>query len=210
MHIQGCGDVLPDSSLEIPKIPEPIPVKLEAKTSALILVDLQNDFLHPNGALYMGDGARRIINPVKILLDKASSRGVPVIYTQDWHPPDSPEFDIWPKHAVMDTWGSEIIEELKPVFVSFTVRKEVYDAFYGTGLDALLSLLKVKHLVVAGVVSNICVLHTVGSSALRGYKPYIPVDCIAALNDFDQLLTLRQISFLYKGVLTRSDLLDFY
>ncbi|MEM2739246.1 MAG: isochorismatase family cysteine hydrolase [Candidatus Bathyarchaeia archaeon] len=201
---------MPTPSFEIPKIPEPTAVKLEAKTSTLILVDLQNDFLHPNGALYMGDRARRIIDTVRILLDKASYKGVPVIYTQDWHPPDSPEFDIWPKHAVMDTWGSEIIEELKPKSVSFTVRKEAYDAFYGTGLDALLSLLKVKHLIVAGVVSNICVLHTVGSSALRGYKPYIPIDCIAALNDFDQLLALRQISFLYKGVLTRSDLLDFY
>jgi nicotinamidase-related amidase len=197
-------------SLQIPEIPKPITVKLEAKTSALILIDLQNDFLHPSGALYMGDEARRIIDPTRILLEKAASKGVPIIYTQDWHPPDSPEFLVWPKHAVMDTWGSEIIDEVKPRAASFTVRKETYDAFYGTGLDALLSLLKVKHLVVAGVVSNICVLHTVGSSALRGYKPYIPIDCVAALNDFDQLLALRQISFLYKGVLTRSDLLDFY
>lgn len=201
---------MPKLDIEIPEIPEPTYVKLEAKTSTLILVDLQNDFLHRNGALYMGDKARSIINQIKILVDKAVSKGVPVIYTQDWHPPDSPEFNVWPKHAVMDTWGSEIVEELKPKAVCFTVRKETYDAFYDTGLDALLSLLKVKNLVIAGVVSNICVLHTVGSSALRGYKPYIPVDCIAALNDFDQLLTLRQASFLYKAVLTRSDLLDFY
>lgn len=201
---------MPLPTPRIPEIPEPVPVKLDSYTTALVLVDLQNDFLHPRGALYMGDEARRIIEPIRRLVDKAVSRGVRLIYTQDWHPPDSPEFGIWPKHAVMDTWGSEIIDELKPTPASFIVRKETYDAYYGTGLDTLLKLLGVKHLVITGVVSNICVLHTIGSSALRGYKPYVPIDCIAALNDFDQILTLRQVSFLYKGVLTRSDLIDFY
>lgn len=201
---------MPHPTSHIPEIPEPVPVKLDSYTTALILVDLQNDFLHPRGALYMGDEARRIIEPIRRLVDKAVSRGVRLIYTQDWHPPDSPEFNIWPRHAVMDTWGSEIIDELKPKPASFIVRKETYDAYYGTGLDTLLKLLEVRHLVITGVVSNICVLHTIGSSALRGYKPYVPIDCIAALNDFDQILTLRQVSFLYKGVLTRSDLIDFY
>lgn len=201
---------MPHPTPHIPEIPEPVPVKLDSYTTALILVDLQNDFLHPRGALYMGDEARRIIEPIRRLVDKAVSRGVRLIYTQDWHPPDSPEFNIWPRHAVMDTWGSEIIDELKPKPASFIVRKETYDAYYGTGLDTLLKLLEIRHLVITGVVSNICVLHTIGSSALRGYKPYVPIDCIAALNDFDQILTLRQVSFLYKGVLTRSDLIDFY
>ncbi|NAZ13534.1 MAG: isochorismatase family protein, partial [Desulfurococcales archaeon] len=57
---------------------------------------------------------------------------------------------------------------------------------------------------IVGTVANICVLHTAASAALRWYKIYVPIDGISALNDFDLYTTLRQISFLYKGVIVRS------
>jgi len=62
---------------------------------------------------------------------------------------------------------------------------------------------------VTGVVANICVLHTAGSAALRGFKIVLPVDCTAALNDFDLKLTIRQVSFLYRGIITSSELISF-
>jgi nicotinamidase-related amidase len=58
--------------------------------------------------------------------------------------------------------------------------------------------------VVTGTVANICVLHTAASAALRWYKVYVPMDSISALNDFDYHAALRQVSFLYKGVIVRS------
>lgn len=53
---------------------------------------------------------------------------------------------------------------------------------------------------VVGTVANICVLHAAGSAALRGLKVVVPKDCISALNDFDLLLTFRQLTFLYRGL----------
>lgn len=197
-------------TVEVPEIPKPRHVRLKASETIVIVVDVQNDFLHPKGSLYIGEEARKIIPNIRNLTVKAESNGVPVVYTQDWHTEDSSEFKVWPKHCIGGSWGAEIVDELKPKPGNLKVRKETYDAFYKTGLDSLLSAFKPRNLVVSGVVSNICVLHTAGSAALRGYRIYVPVDCVAALNRFDQLLAFRQISFLYKGVLTRSDLLDFY
>jgi len=89
------------------------------------------------------------------------------------------------------------------------VKKLRYDAFYGTSLDHILRLHQIENIVVTGTVANICVLHTAGSAALRWYKVYLPIDCVSALNDFDYRATLRQVSFLYRGILTRSDLIEF-
>ncbi|MCS7136347.1 MAG: isochorismatase family cysteine hydrolase [Nitrososphaerota archaeon] len=195
--------------VEVPSIPEPQKVILDAKSSALIIVDMQNDFVHEKGKLYVGDVARRTIPNIKRLLEKARKSGTTVVFTQDWHLEDDPEFPIWGKHSVAGSWGSEIIEELKPIEGEVIIKKLRYDAFFGTSLDHILRIKGIKNVVITGTVSNICVLHTAGSAALNLYKVYLPVDCISALTEFDQLATLRQISFLYKGILTTSELLDF-
>ncbi|MEM2910585.1 MAG: isochorismatase family cysteine hydrolase [Nitrososphaerota archaeon] len=195
--------------VEVPSIPETQKVSLDAKSSALIIVDMQNDFVSERGQLYVGEAARRTITSIKRLLGKARKSGAMVVFTQDWHLEDDPEFPIWGKHAVAGTWGSEIIEELKPVEGEVIVKKLRYDAFFGTSLDHMLRIRGIKNVIITGTVSNICVLHTAGSAALNLYKVYLPVDCVSALTEFDQLATLRQISFLYKGTLTSSELLEF-
>jgi nicotinamidase-related amidase len=85
------------------------------------------------------------------------------------------------------------------------VRKLRYDAFYDTPLEHELRDRGIDTLVVTGTVSNICVLHTAGSAALRWFRVIVPVDAISALTEFDQRAALRQISFLYRGVLVRSE-----
>lgn len=195
--------------VEVPSIPEPQKASLDAKNSALIIVDMQNDFVNERGQLYVGEAARRTIPNIKRLLEKARGSGATVVFTQDWHLEDDPEFPIWGKHAVANTWGSEIIEELRPLEGEIIIKKLRYDAFFGTSLDHVLRIKGIRNVVVTGTVSNICVLHTAASAALNLYRVYLPVDCVSALTEFDQLATLRQISFLYKGILTRSDLLEF-
>lgn len=195
--------------VEVPSIPEPQKVSLDAKTSALIIVDMQNDFANEKGKLYVGEAVKRTIPNIKRLLEKARKSGATVVFTQDWHMEDDPEFPIWGKHAVAGTWGSEIIEELKPVEGEVIIKKLRYDAFFGTPLDHILRIRGIKNVIITGTVSNICVLHTAGSAALNLYRVYLPVDCVSALTEFDQLSAFRQISFLYKGILTSSELLDF-
>ena len=183
-------------------------MELEAGETSLIIVDMQNDFADERGSLYVPD-TRKTIKPIKSLLQKSRKSGVTVIYTQDWHREDDPEFRIWGRHAVAGSWGAEIIEELKPLEGEIIIKKERYDGFYQTNLEKVLREKKIKNLIITGTVANICVLHTAGSAALRGFKVVVPVDCISALNEFDYISSLRQISFLYRGELTKSDLIKF-
>jgi len=122
---------------------------------------------------------------------------------------DDPEFKIWGEHTIEGTWGWQIVDELKPHEDDIIIRKIRYDAFFGTPLDYILRSLGIRNLVITGTVANICVLHTAGSAALLGYKVIIPVDGISALNDFDLYLTLRQVDFLYKGIITKIEKISF-
>jgi nicotinamidase-related amidase len=84
-------------------------------------------------------------------------------------------------------------------------QKNRYDGFYASWLDHFLShIWRVQHVVIMGTVSNICVLHTAASAGLRYFHVVVPANGISALTDFDQALTLRQVSWLYSGSVVRS------
>lgn len=112
-----------------PKLPTPKPVVVSSNTTALIIVDMQNDFCKPEGSLFLGPNVTATIPHIRFLLDKARAAGMVVIYTQDWHAPDDPEFKIWPVHAVRDTWGAAVIDELRPTPKDYFIKKTTYDAF---------------------------------------------------------------------------------
>jgi Amidases related to nicotinamidase len=150
-------------------------VEIPAKESALIVVDMQNDFAHERGSLFVPE-SRRTIEPIRLLIEKFRGKNSTVIYTQDWHSEDDPEFKIWGRHAVANTWGAEIVDELKPKDADILVKKLRYDAFYGTSLDHILRIKGIENLVIVGTVANICVLHTAGSAALRWYNVIIPMN----------------------------------
>jgi len=97
------------------------------------------------------------------------------------------------------------VDELKPTEEDFVVKKLRYDAFFGTSLDYYLDVKGIRTLVIIGTVANICVLHTAGSAALRWYSIVVPKDSVSALNEFDYYSFLRQVDFLYRGVVTPSD-----
>lgn len=196
---------------EYVRVPEKIevkPVELEASKTALIIVDMQNAFAHEGGRLFV-PGSRKTVELIKKLLERARSKNVTVIYTQDWHQKDDPEFNVWGEHAVAGTWEADVIDELEPSDRDILIKKLRYDGFYGTYLDDVLRMKKIENTIITGTVANICVLHTAGSAAIRGYRVIVPIDCISALSEFDYLSTLRQISFLYKGVLTTHENITF-
>jgi nicotinamidase-related amidase len=195
-------------NLEVPAYKIAEKVDLESKSTALIIVDMQNDFSHPKGKLFV-PSSLNTIPVIKKLIEKARMKNVLIVYTQDWHMKNDPEFAIWGEHAVQNTWGAEILDELKPREGDILIKKLRYDAFYGTSLDHVLRIHNIKNTVITGTVANICVLHTAGSAALRWYKVIVPIDAISALNDFDYYLALRQIDFLYKGILTKSENIEF-
>ncbi len=190
---------LPAGMVEIPEIPVQDALVLPADKTAVIVVDMQNDFVKHGGTLRVNAAADTIAN-IADLLKRARLAGVPVAYTQDTHYEGDKEWTIWPEHCRAKTWGWEIVDELRPEPNDLVCRKSRYDGFYDTWLDHYLTRIwQVEHLVIVGTVSSICVLHTAASAGLRWFHVVVPADGVSALTEFDQALTLRQVSWLYTG-----------
>uniref|UniRef100_A0A7J3ZL47 Cysteine hydrolase n=1 Tax=Fervidicoccus fontis TaxID=683846 RepID=A0A7J3ZL47_9CREN len=189
-----------DRRVDVPEIKIESSISLPAKRTALIIVDMQNDFVKPQGRLVVPT-AQQTIPHIKALLEKARQKDVLRIFTKDTHYPWDWEFKIWGQHTVKGTWGWEIVDELKPGENEIVIEKTRYDAFYGTWLDDALRLNNIEFTIITGTVANICVLHTAGSAVLRGYKVVVPANAVSALNDFDYMVALRQVSFLYRGII---------
>jgi nicotinamidase-related amidase len=183
-------------------------VELAVASTAVIVVDMQNDFVTPGGALAL-DAAERAIPAIKGLLERARAAGVRIFYTRDTHGADDLEFPIWGEHVLEGTWGWQIVDALTPLSGDRVIDKLRYDGFFGTSLDHELRVGGVKTTVVCGTAANVCVLHTAGSAALLGYNIVVPTDGVAALTPFDLEATFRQVHFLYRGALTTSSAIRF-
>jgi nicotinamidase-related amidase len=194
----------PSGTVEIPEIPWKEEVRLPAGKTALIIVDMQNDFVNKDGALVVPAASETVPN-IQRLLENARASGVRIAYTQDTAFEKDPEFNIWPEHCLKGSWGWEIIPELAPESGDLICPKNRYDAFYDSWLDHFLTRIwHTEHVVIVGTVANICVAHTAASAGLRWFDIVMPANGISALNDFDQALTLRQVSSLYAGEVVRS------
>ncbi len=149
---------------------------------ALIIVDMLNDFIDENGALYCGRTAREIIPFIKERLMAYRKSGETVIYLQDSHDKDDLEFEKFPRHGVKGTWGNKIIRELEPLPGETVIGKKRFSGFYGTDLENILDSKNIKKVEVVGVCTSICVMDTVGGLANRDYQITVPVKGVA---DFD-------------------------
>ena len=191
-------------NVEVPEYEVHEEVWVDPARTALVIVDMQNDFVKEGGSLLVPD-AEATIPKIKGLLDLARSSGIKVVFTQDTHGEGDPEWEIWPEHVREDSWGWEIIDELRPLEDEVIISKVRYDAFYGTHLDHFLRLWDVKTLIVCGTVANICVHYTAASAALRWYDVVIPRDAVSALHEIDLESSLRQTTFLFAGRITESE-----
>ena len=188
-------------TIEIPEYDVHDEVRLDPARTALVVVDMQNDFVREGGSL-RGPGAEATIPAIRGLLELARAHGMRVVFSQDTHRDGDPEWQIWPEHCREGTWGWEIVDALAPAPQETVLRKVRYDAFYGTPLDHLLRLWGVDTLVICGTVANICVHYTAASAALRWYDVVIPRDGVSALDPFDLESSLRQTVFLFAGRVT--------
>jgi nicotinamidase-related amidase len=179
-------------------------VTIDAARSALVIIDMQNDFVRDEGTLQVASAAATV-PAICHLLELARDRGMRVAFSQDTHDPGDPEFDIWPPHALRGTWGAEMIDELAPREGELVVRKVRYDAFYATELDHWLRQWKVDTILLCGTVANICVHYTAASAALRWYDVVIAKDAVSAIEPADLEFSLRQTEFLFHGKVTTSD-----
>ena len=165
--------------------------------SALVVVDVQNDFADPQGSLYVA-GGERIVAAVNREIERARAAGAMVVYTQDWHPERTPHFErdggIWPVHCVRDSWGAAFHPELDVVgevvrkgaegedgYSGFTVRDPRGGARSSTRLEALLRDGGVSHVVVVGLATDYCVKETALDAARLGFATVVLQDAIAGV-----------------------------
>jgi nicotinamidase-related amidase len=194
-------------TVEVPQYELHDHVSVDPGRTALLVIDMQNDFVKEGGALVVQD-AQATIPRIAHLLGHARETGMRVAFSQDTHDEGDPEWKIWGEHVRRGTWGWQIVDELAPREDEPVIQKVRYDAFYGTSLDHLLRLWGTDTLVICGTVANICVHYTAASAALRWYDVIIPRDAVSALEPFDLESSLRQTAFLFAGKVTTTDALE--
>jgi nicotinamidase/pyrazinamidase len=172
--------------------------------SALLLVDIQNDFL-PGGALavHQGDSIIPAANRLLALFDEL---GLPVAASRDWHPADHCSFEgqggIWPPHCVANTPGAEFAKKLHLPDTTLVISKgttadqEAYSAFQDTELASHLKGSAVTHLVVGGLATDYCVKNTVLDALEAGFEVSVVREAVKAVDlapqDGSQALTEMQ------------------
>ncbi len=158
----------------------------------VIVVDMQRGFLEEGYPLYCGDEAQRIIPHVQRLLEEQLKKGSTLIFTADTHAPEDKEFETFPPHCIEGTEEAEIIPELAS-YPGQRLPKRRYSAFYDTDLDERLAALKPQKLIVCGVCTDICVLHTVADARNRDYPVEIYTNSVASFDEEAHRFALRHL-----------------
>jgi nicotinamidase/pyrazinamidase len=151
--------------------------------TALIVADMLNDFIDPQGALYVGEQGRKLIPFIQDKIAAARTRGEPVIFLCDTHKEaDHPEFKMFKPHGVPGTWGAAVIPELAPQPRDYRVEKPRYSGFYNTNLEEILAKEQVERVAITGVLTSICVLQTVLEAFHRGFQTVVYRDGVADID----------------------------
>jgi ureidoacrylate peracid hydrolase len=177
--------------------------------TAVLVIDMLNDFLAPEGAMPLLEG-RRLFDPIRRLLDAARENGAGVIWVCDEHPPMDREFEKRAVHCLKGSWGAEIVAELGRSNDEYRVAKSRYSGFYETDLDLRLRERAIDHLILTGVVTNICVRSTAHDAFFRGYDVIVPVECVAATSEREQQSTLYDLDTHYATVAGLEEILAIF
>ncbi len=171
--------------------------------AALLVIDMLRDFIE--GKL-SSPRFRRVIPCIERLLEVARGRGVPVVYVCDSHVPGvDRELELWGPHAVRGTRGAEVIDELKPREGDYIVLKRRYSGFFQTDLDLLLRELGVDTVILTGVSTDVCVLHTAADAFFRGYRVVVVEDCVEAFTEEGHRWALDYMKRVYGAKIVRSE-----
>jgi nicotinamidase/pyrazinamidase len=167
--------------------------------TALVVVDVQNDFADPKGSLAVA-GGEAVLDPVNAAIREAHAAGALIVYTQDWHPEHTPHFardgGVWPVHCVGGTWGAALHPRLDVVegetihkgvdgrdgYSAFSVRDPESGETEPTRLERILRDRAIERVVIAGLATDYCVVETVVDARRLGFDAEVLPDAIAAVD----------------------------
>jgi len=168
--------------------------------TALLVVDVQNDFVDPRGSLHVRGGPD-VIDFINAQIDAAREAGALVVYSQDWHPPVTPHFQkdggVWPVHCLGDTWGSEFYPGLKVApdaerilkgtggedgYSAFSVRDPNTGATSATQLESVLRARGIRRLAIVGLATDYCVKETALDALRLGFEVVVLREGIRAVD----------------------------
>ena len=173
-------------------------------TSALLVIDVQNDFCADDGVHgYRGSDlqwAQAVVEPTERLLEEAHRRSVPVIFVRTYHDRWSDHESNYLRdsrvgvlhHLQPNARGSEFYR-LRPGADDYVLTKRRYSAFFGTELDILLRNLGTRKLILAGVATNVCVETTARDACMRDFDVVVVRECVAAYSEAAHSAALANI-----------------
>ncbi len=162
--------------------------------NAVVVIDMVKGFLEPGHNLYCGDASRQIIPLVADLLQREKEAGSSILFVCDNHEPDDLEFQMFLPHCIIGTAETEVIDELNGfVEPGSLVPKNRYSGFFGTDLEKRLADLAPDKVILCGVCTDICVLHTASDARNRDYTVEVPRDCVASFDPEAHSWALRHL-----------------
>ncbi|MCS7142253.1 MAG: cysteine hydrolase [Aigarchaeota archaeon] len=198
---------------------KPLP-SLKGEETALLVIDMQNDFVKPDG--YVGRSGKdvrpvlEIIPKISRALDFSRKIGMPRIFVKTIHA-DYTNSDVWgsryggreaPPLCVPGTWGSEIIDELRPLEGEPIVIKHRYSAMLDTDLPLILRSKKIRNLAVTGNMTNACIDSTVRHAFMMDYLTITLSDCVATPDTDLHEPTLKNLARYFGYVCTLDEFIN--
>lgn len=181
---------------------------IAADTTAVLVVDMLNDFCAVGGAMVL-PGAERLIAPQNSIINAVRNNRGTVVFVNDAHRNAlrrDREFLKREPHCLEGTWGAKVVDALDRRPEDIEVVKRRYSGFFNTDLDLTLKDMEIDTVIVVGVVTNICVRSTVHDAFFQGYRVFVPRDCVAATGPREQESSLYDIATHFGWVTGSADL----
>jgi len=169
--------------------------------NTILVIDMLRGFLEEGYPLYIGEESRWIIPNIHHLLESQLKEEARIFFICDNHDPDDLEFRMFPPHCINGTIEAEVIPELAD-FPGEIIPKRRYSGFFDTSLEEKLEQLKPDKLIICGVLTNICVMHTVADARNRDYEVEVPIDCVASPDEIAHRFALNHIEKVLGAKLT--------
>lgn len=197
--------------------------KFDHKKSALLLVDLQNDFCHPEGtASRRGKNVQAfqvVFQQISQLLQLARQNNIPIIHAisehSEWTSSPSQKERFGRKEQTENltycepgSWGANIYHLFEPIKDEKIVKKHRYSAFFHTDLELILRVIKVDHIIIVGLYTNVCIDSTARDAYMRDFSVTVPFDCVASDDENKHQYALKLLQGTFAEVVSSQEIID--